>query len=70
MILVLVELEVVVGARVLVVEVGEANLEKNDVSRRDIFKKTKLSSGGRGRRINGSRGRLSSIAATGAATLA
>ena len=37
MILVLVELEVVVGARVLVVEVGEANLEKNDVSRRDIF---------------------------------
>ena len=29
--------EVVVDARVLE-EVGEANLEKNDVSRRDIFK--------------------------------
>ena len=43
MIVVVVELEVVVGARVLVEEVGEANLEKNDVSRRDIFKKKKLS---------------------------
>ena len=38
MTVVVVGLEVVVGARVLVEEVGEANLEKNDVSRCDIFK--------------------------------